>query len=374
MEDWQGRDPHALIEADTLPGFYFRCNAGTLSELHQEAFFRTLGENARGLGEFLLFYLRVLGFVLDVITAGASGGIRRVVAELAADYLIDAATEAALDITGVENPWARAVIGAAVGFAPRLDPGSPKVRRPEEMELPGRPASPLAEDRGLVDRGVPTRTREEEAFARPHVQRRLGQKAAEPAKLAERAVALELPNRGIRQSEEAVAAASGRQRSRGVKASSQRPKVDKLAEPERTAPRKVSAPKKGPKSRRPRISASEEDSFKAAPKKKIAAAESTGSPEAPNARGTHKGKPDLHSRAVPRPPPSARGTSPKRPPLSSLELEQAEDLVKVAEDFGHQLPKSKTKDLDCQNLSPTRPSLSATRMDSPFTVGGGLPR
>jgi hypothetical protein len=155
--DWNGASPRALLELDTFPGFLFRANAAAISSLNQDAFFRELGENATALGAFLIAYLQVLGFALDIISAGASGSLAQVLVNYASNYLVGAATEAAMDIIGIENPWARMAIGTAVGFVnltPNID--APKLNIPVETPhvSTGRPG--LAE-RGVLDTATPPR-------------------------------------------------------------------------------------------------------------------------------------------------------------------------------------------------------------------------
>ena len=155
--DWKGPRPLALLEIDSFPGFYFQADAAALSGLNKAAFFKVLGENATALGLFLIVYLQVLGFALDIISAGASGSLAQVLVNYASNYLVGAATEAAMDIAGIENPWARMAVGTVVGFVnltPNID--LPKVNIP--LEGPHiSTGHPGPVERGIVDTATPPR-------------------------------------------------------------------------------------------------------------------------------------------------------------------------------------------------------------------------
>jgi hypothetical protein len=124
----------ALIEVHGLPGFAFFASPGDLSELNQEAFYRELARNANALAAFMLAYLQALGYIFDAMTAGMSGGIRHIIFEFATELLIEKATDTALDVAGIENPWIKAAVGFGVNFVPRPKAGAAKVRTPEEID------------------------------------------------------------------------------------------------------------------------------------------------------------------------------------------------------------------------------------------------
>lgn len=107
----KNRTEMAIVEFHAMDCVLFRMDGGHLREAVKEGFYKELAKNAEALKAFLLAYLEVLGLVLDVITAGASGGFRRILFEFAKERLKDKLTDKALDALGVENQVIRTLAG-----------------------------------------------------------------------------------------------------------------------------------------------------------------------------------------------------------------------------------------------------------------------
>lgn len=61
----------------------------------------------------------MVGFALDIVTAGAAGTLRHFILEFATERLLEGATNLTLDLAKVENPWVRTLVGFGVNFVPR---------------------------------------------------------------------------------------------------------------------------------------------------------------------------------------------------------------------------------------------------------------
>ena len=116
----QPRIDHAYVEVHAIPGFFFKAwgNRVGLEDLLEEKAFAILAASAAALTQFLLFYLQILGYVLDVITAGATGGIRVVIMRFVEERIKDKIILEGLNLAGVKNPWIHALAGMAGGLAP----------------------------------------------------------------------------------------------------------------------------------------------------------------------------------------------------------------------------------------------------------------
>jgi hypothetical protein len=110
----------AYVNVHALPGFLFlaQANRTGLKELIEDKVYADLAANAAALTQFLLAYLMVVGLMLDIITAGASGGLRVVLFRFIEMRLKDKLASGLLDVAGVENPYARAIVGIAAGLTP----------------------------------------------------------------------------------------------------------------------------------------------------------------------------------------------------------------------------------------------------------------
>lgn len=116
----QSRTQVVYVEVHALPGLLFRAwgGGGGLAELIEDKMYADLASNAAALAQFLLAYLQVLGYMLDIVTAGASGGVRVVVMRFVEERLKDAIINEGLDLAGVDNPWVRTLAGFAGGLVP----------------------------------------------------------------------------------------------------------------------------------------------------------------------------------------------------------------------------------------------------------------
>lgn len=116
----QARTDYAYVEVHAIPGLVFKAwgNRVGLVDLIEDKTYADLAANAMALAQFLLFYLQVLGYVLDVITAGATGGVRVVILRFIEERIKDKIVSEGLDLAGIDNPWVRTLAGMAAGFVP----------------------------------------------------------------------------------------------------------------------------------------------------------------------------------------------------------------------------------------------------------------
>jgi hypothetical protein len=142
----------AYVEVPAIPGIMFKARGDRvgLEGLIEDKLFSVLAENAAALTQFLLAYLMVVGYVIDVITAGATGGLRVVVLRFIEERIKDKIISEGLQIAGIDNPWVQTLAGFAGGFIPsRIK--APKVgavkaidelERAEKNALRGAPFQP----------------------------------------------------------------------------------------------------------------------------------------------------------------------------------------------------------------------------------------
>lgn len=100
----------------------------------------------------------MVGYVIDVITAGASGGLRVVVLRFIEERIKDKIISEGLELAGIDNPWVQTLAGFAGGFIPsRIK--APKVgavkaldelERAEKSALRGAPFEPPKAVKGPV--------------------------------------------------------------------------------------------------------------------------------------------------------------------------------------------------------------------------------
>jgi hypothetical protein len=110
--------PRVIVELVKFPWQPFAVTNDKLGDLVRDAVWRKMQELGNQTIAFLLAYLEVVGMVVDVITAGASGGLRHVAFEFAKERLKDKLTDELLDAFHVENPALRTL----AGFGPNLVP------------------------------------------------------------------------------------------------------------------------------------------------------------------------------------------------------------------------------------------------------------
>jgi hypothetical protein len=103
--------PWVTVEFHAMSGVLFRMRSGELRTAVQNAFFKTLARNAAALAVFLLAYLELLGLVVDVLTAGASGGLRQVFFKFIKERVKDKLVDKGLDAAGVDNQALRIFAG-----------------------------------------------------------------------------------------------------------------------------------------------------------------------------------------------------------------------------------------------------------------------
>ena len=110
----------AYVEVLAIPGVIFKAwgDRVGLEDLIEDKVYSDLAANAAALTQFLLAYLQLLGYVVDVITAGASGGLRVIVLRFIEERIKDKLVSETLDLVGVDNPWVTALFGMAAGFVP----------------------------------------------------------------------------------------------------------------------------------------------------------------------------------------------------------------------------------------------------------------
>jgi hypothetical protein len=125
--DGSGERAIATLELHSMPGLLFRADSVAIGRLVESAFFKELAHNAQALAVFMLAYLEFLGLVLDVITAGISGGLRHVAVEFIKQRIKDKVTKEVLDAFHIENAGVRFVANAGVNMlhAPKL--GAPAI-------------------------------------------------------------------------------------------------------------------------------------------------------------------------------------------------------------------------------------------------------
>jgi hypothetical protein len=136
----QPRIDFAYVEVHAVPGFFFKAwgNRVGLAKLLEDQAFVILAANAAALAQFLLAYLQILGYVVDVITAGATGGIRVVVMRFVEERIKDKIISEGLNLAGVKNPWIHAIVGMAGGLAPSVikAPKVGAVKVPDDVDVP----------------------------------------------------------------------------------------------------------------------------------------------------------------------------------------------------------------------------------------------
>lgn len=132
IETQSRSDVRAYVELHSIPGAIYKANGSALTGLNEAAFYRALAKNAQALKIFMLAYLEVLGFTLDVITAGATGGLRRVVWEIAKERIKDKMLEKGMTALGIDNPWLQTAAGFGANFVklPKRKPLTPSVVEP----------------------------------------------------------------------------------------------------------------------------------------------------------------------------------------------------------------------------------------------------
>jgi hypothetical protein len=110
----------AYVEVPAIPGVIFRARGDRvgLETIIEDKLFSDLAENAAALTQFLLFYLQVVGYVIDVITAGASGSVRVIVLRFIEERIKDKIVTEGLQLAGVDNPWVHTIFGMAAGLVP----------------------------------------------------------------------------------------------------------------------------------------------------------------------------------------------------------------------------------------------------------------
>jgi hypothetical protein len=111
--------PRVIVEFVKFPWQPFAVTNDKLGDLVRDAVWRKMQELSDQVIAFLLAYLEVVGMVVDVITAGASGGLRRVAFEFAKERLKDKLTDEMLDAFHVENPALRTLAGFVPNLVPR---------------------------------------------------------------------------------------------------------------------------------------------------------------------------------------------------------------------------------------------------------------
>jgi len=131
--------PFVIIETLKLPGFFFRAYFNQfgrvvgLAELLKDNFYAELAKNAQNLTVFLLAYLQVLGYALDIATAGASGGLRFIILRFAEERLKEQALDLGFKIAGIDNPWAQTLLGMGANLVPSA------ISRPKGLNAPADP-------------------------------------------------------------------------------------------------------------------------------------------------------------------------------------------------------------------------------------------
>lgn len=125
----------AYINVHALPGYMFlaRANFVGMKQLLEDKVYADLAANAAALAQFLLAYLMAVGIMLDIITAGASGGLRVVLFRFIEMRLKDMVAQKVLDVAGIENPYVRTIVGIAAGMTPSAI-RVPKFKGLEELE------------------------------------------------------------------------------------------------------------------------------------------------------------------------------------------------------------------------------------------------
>jgi hypothetical protein len=170
--------PWVTVEFHAMSGVLFRMRSGELRTAVQNAFFKTLARNAAALATFLLAYLELLGLVVDVLTAGASGGLRQVFFKFIKERVKDKIVDKGLDAAGIDNQALRVFAGMGAnalklpkfkgGKADDLTDFDPKLGRSTQDVPPAEAPKPtLREADAAVDkpRDVDTRPRSADEIA-----------------------------------------------------------------------------------------------------------------------------------------------------------------------------------------------------------------
>ncbi len=169
----EGLGGTALIEVEAMPGFVFRARVGQMFDLHQEAFFRALARNAAALTAFLLFYLKVLGFAFDIVTAGISGGLRHFVFHFAQERLLDKLGDVAMDAADIQNPGIRILVSVGVNAVPKPNLGGIKLRSDGEIDADAAVAAARKADVPVSGK-APPRPKPDIPKGKPDVSARTG--------------------------------------------------------------------------------------------------------------------------------------------------------------------------------------------------------
>jgi hypothetical protein len=157
------RAPSVYVELYPYPGQIFQTfGRGALAPLAEDLKFRLVAESLTALGNFMLVYLVILGFVIDIITAGAaSTTLRGLLYNFIKEKLIEAAVDKGLDVLKIDSLPLRFLVQAGVGM--KTAGAGRKLKSAEEFEREAahvtfgkpKPAKPdVAAPRGYVRGGV----------------------------------------------------------------------------------------------------------------------------------------------------------------------------------------------------------------------------
>lgn len=124
------------VEVHAIPGLLFKAwgDRVGLEGLLEDKAYADLAANAAALTQFLLFYLQVLGYALDIITAGASGGVRIIIMRFIEERIKDKLIAEGLDLAGIDNPWIQTLAGFAAGMAPSAIKAPKGLKNLEQLE------------------------------------------------------------------------------------------------------------------------------------------------------------------------------------------------------------------------------------------------
>lgn len=142
-----GRVHFLYLELHGMPGFLFEAaiTHARLADMLEDKAYLDLARNAAALTVFMLAYLQIIGYALDVATAGASGGLRFIVLRFAEERLKEQALTLGFKLAGIDNPWVQTFAGLGVGLVPSAFK-APRagIKVPHDLDAP--PPSPRGTD------------------------------------------------------------------------------------------------------------------------------------------------------------------------------------------------------------------------------------
>jgi hypothetical protein len=105
-----------IIEFHNMPNLLYKTDEKELEFLIRDALWRYIAKISNAVIQFMLAYLEFIGLVVDVISAGSTGGFRRIAFEFIKQQMKDRVTTELLDAFHIENPAIRATVEVGANF------------------------------------------------------------------------------------------------------------------------------------------------------------------------------------------------------------------------------------------------------------------